>query len=47
MAEDSFEKARKAFFASTKRPPKPRTSPVEFKARSEPRKKADADSSFK
>ena len=40
MAEDSFEKARKVFFASANEPPEASTSPVEFKASSEPPQKS-------
>ncbi|MGA7919617.1 MAG: hypothetical protein WCA38_08075 [Candidatus Acidiferrales bacterium] len=38
MAEDSFEKARKAFFAPVKEPPKPSASPAELKGEVSPAK---------
>jgi hypothetical protein len=39
MAEDSFEKARRAFFVSAKQPLKLSTAPAELNARSEPPQK--------
>jgi hypothetical protein len=47
MAEDSFEKAREAFFGTVKTSPKPSASPAEFvKPRNEaPQKKSPASSS--
>lgn len=42
MTEDSFDKARKAFFAPAKETSEPSAFPAEFKARNEPPQKKPA-----